>query len=291
MDNLSHLLTAMSVKATVFHNGQYCGNWAVDTSGSHYISFHAISHGQCFIKRDGSEESVPLSQGDMVIFPKDAKHVITSDSSFKQAINQSASEGFDALQSDGTGLVCGYFEHNHPLIDSIIQFLPEMIVIPKDDAHNPTLSTLTETLLTVSKSEQDGTQLLLERISDCIFTLLLRDYIELDRGILAALNQPKLAPAINAIFEQPAQKWTVEGLAEKCFVSRTGFATLFKETMLMSPMEFITQWRMGIAHKALREGQTSTLAAALDAGYESEASFSKAFKRVFGVTPGSVRAT
>lgn len=289
MDSLSHLLTTLNVTANIFHNGQYCGNWAVDTSGSHYISFHVVSYGRCFIKHANETKVHTLNQGDVVLFPHDAKHVITSDENFQQPINASTSIDFNALEADGTGLVCGYFMHQHPLMRHIIDFLPPIIVIHKKQNDATPLTLLTDALLKESVHQGNGSKLLLTRISECILALLFRDYLSVEQGVLAALANPKLSPAIRAIFETPNFKWTVESLADTCFISRTSFANLFKQTLGISPIEFATQWRLGVAYRALSESGVSTLAAAVDCGYESEASFSKAFKRVFGVSPGKVR--
>ncbi|MBT0587391.1 AraC family transcriptional regulator [Alteromonas sp. SM 2104] len=290
MDSLSHLLATLKVTANVFHNGQYCGNWAVDTSGSHYISFHAVSHGRCYVKSIDEAEVHTLSVGDVVIFPRDAKHVITSDADFTQPVNTEQSVDFNTLERNGTGLVCGYFEHHHPMIASITEFLPTVIVIKRSDHQQSALALLTQTLLTESVHQADGAMLILSRLSECILALIFRDYLQVEKGILAALANPKLAPAIKSIFAAPAQKWTVDTLAETCFISRTAFATLFKQTLGISPIDFATQWRLGLAYRQLADDNVSTLAAALECGYESEASFSKAFKRVFGVSPGSIRA-
>ena len=290
VDSLSHLLATLSVSANVFHNGQYCGNWAIDTSGSHYISFHAVSYGRCFVKMEGKDDVHTLSAGDVVLFPSDAKHVLTSDNAFSQTINTEQSIGFEQLEPNGTGLVCGYFEHHHPMINDIIRHLPEMIIVTKHQQSDAPLSLLTESLLVISKQQGDGIELMLERLSECILAALLRDHLPLEQGILAAMANPKLAPAIQAIFANPEQKWTVEQLADRCFSSRTSFATLFKQTLGKSPVEFATEWRLGLAYRALADDGVSTLAAALSCGYESEASFSKAFKRTFSITPGQVRS-
>jgi AraC-like DNA-binding protein len=289
VDSLSHLLATLKVQANVFHNGQYCGNWAVDTSGSQYISFHAISYGRCYVKQANEDTVYTLNQGDVVLFPRDSKHQITSDENFSLPSNTETSENFETLKTDGTGLVCGYFEHKHPLIGQIVDHLPSMVIVRKKQQDATPLTLLTEALLKESVHQADGSALLLERISECILALLFRDYLQVEQGLLAALANPKLAPAINAVFNSPTQKWTVEQLASECCVSRTAFSNNFKETLGVSPMEFATQWRLGLAYRALADEGATTLAAALQSGYESEASFSKAFKRVFNESPGAVR--
>ena len=91
------------------------------------------------------------------------------------------------------------------------------------------------------------------------------------------------------ILENTQRKWTVDELAQACFMSRTAFANTFSKVLGMTPMEFVTHWRLSLAYNQLLVSEQSTLQIALNAGYDNESSFSKAFKRVLGVSPGSVK--
>lgn len=292
MEVLNQLFSTFKVSANIMHNGQYCGNWAVDTSGTHYMSFHIISHGRCFLTvNNGSDNTATLCAGDIVLFPRDISHCLTNDESFSQPINQGQSLDFDqGTKSNGTGLVCGYFEHNHPLMFKMTEHLPDHVIVRNQDNHSSSLSLLLQALLKESIGAQKGSSLIMAKLSEAILAMLFRDHLPADSGLLAAIMHPKLAKVMEQIHQKPAQKWTVDELAELSFLSRAGFAELFKSVVGQSPMEYITQWRLSLAYRMLADERVTTLHAALESGYDNESSFSKAFKRVMGITPGALRA-
>lgn len=291
MDVLAQIFNTLKVDTEIFHNGQYCGNWAIDTSGSQFISFHLVTHGRCFLKLDHSDKVEVLEQGDLVLFPRDARHCLTSDDSFSLPVNTEASLPFDiGLKSDGTGLVCGYFAHQHPLMEQLTAHMPEWVIVR--ELHNPAsaLAHLLSAILLESRQAAPGETLTLERIAEAILALVFRDHLSVDTGVLAALAHPRLRAAIEAVHADSQKKWSVEQLAGVCHLSRAGFAEAFKQVVGIPPMDYVTQWRLSLAYRQLADSDTSVLAAALAAGYDNESSFSKAFKRVMGITPGAVRA-
>jgi AraC-like DNA-binding protein len=109
------------------------------------------------------------------------------------------------------------------------------------------------------------------------------------RLLLAALTDEHLRPAVTAFIDQPAETWTVERLAGLAFQSRSAFSERFTQLVRMTPMEFVATWRMQLAVGMLATGQANMLDIAMQCGYESEAAFRKAFKRIIGVSPGKVR--
>ncbi len=293
MDVLNQLFSTFKVSANVFHNGQYCGNWAIDTSGTTYISFHIVSYGRCFLSIDQGKTLVEtLEQGDIVLFPRDCKHCITNDKSFSLPVNTETSTDYQAgLIEGGTGLICGYFSHQHPMISTLTNDMPEYIVIhSKAEQGSSTLSLLIKALLEESLHGTNGSNWVLNKMSEAILGLLFTEHLSTEQGLLAAILHPKIGAAIEAIHQQPNEKWTVEKLAAISHLSRAAFASLFKQLVDLSPIEYVAQWRFSLAYRLLADDKVSILEAALECGYENESSFSKAFKRVLGVTPGKVRA-
>lgn len=256
------------------------------------MSFHVVSHGRCFLTVN-TEQNIKetLEQGDIVLFPRDLGHCITSDDAFETPVNQTHSESFSiGLRADGTGLVCGYFEHQHPLMASLTEHLPDYVIVRHDPTSPSGLMLLLNALLNESVTPDKGSELIMAKMSETILAILMRDHLPTSQGVLAASIHPKLSPVLKAIHEKPGEKWTVDALAGLAFSSRAGFADLFKEVVGLSPMEYVTQWRLSLAYRRLADEKVSTLDAALEAGYDNESSFSKAFKRVMGVTPGKLRA-
>ena len=291
MDVLNQLFSTLSVKAEVFHNGQYCGNWAIDTSGSHYISFHVVSHGRCFVTSGANGDKVDtMETGDIILFPRDAKHCLSNDPDFKPAVNGSESVTFDdGIIETGTGLICGYFAHSHPFMDQLMAHLPDYILLKRSEFENQSLGLLIKALLDESVEQSKGSTFILARISEAILASLLREPLSGEQGLLAAIVHPKLSKAIQAIHNKPDERWTIDVLAEVAHMSRAGFADLFRQVVGRSVMDYVTQWRLSLAYRMLADEQASTLQAALACGYDNESSFSKAFKRELGVTPGAVR--
>jgi len=291
MGALNQLLAALKVEANVFENGQYHGVWAIDTSGSQRMTFHIVSFGVCRMKV--GEQTLHLEQGDAVFMPSDVRHRISGlDSSEEIQVNQTQSVSMEqGLGEGGTGLVCGYFDHQNPMFENLLKQLPELIVVRgKDGANKSSASArIVQLMLQESVSSGQSTNLLLNRLADCLLYLLLRDHVDVDRSVFAGLIHPKLNVVLKQIHADAEKKWTVEDLASAAGMSRSAFSGLFKDVVGVSPMDYVTQWRMTQAYRYLADEGISTLAAALRCGYESEASFAKAFKRVMGVGPGHAR--
>lgn len=128
------------------------------------------------------------------------------------------------------------------------------------------------------------------KIAEAILAMIFRQHLPSETGVLAAAIHPKLALVMPLIHADTDTKWSVEQLAERCFMSRAAFSDLFKSVLHVSPIEYITQWRLSKAYRLLADEKVTTLNAALSCGYDNESSFSKAFKRVLGVSPGAVRS-
>ncbi|RVU85931.1 AraC family transcriptional regulator [Leucothrix sargassi] len=292
MNGINRLLDSLKVEANVYHNGQFCGNWAVDTSGSRRMSFHLVSQGQCFFKIDDKE--IELFEGDVVFLPSDSKHLLSNTLSLEIPKNLAASVAMtEQVDTPSTGLVCGDFNHNHAIFDRLTQQMPDCLLVRRGDNH--AISQIIDLMLHEARSTDQQSNVLLNRLSDCLFYLLVRDNLNIDSGVFAAFAHPQLSHAMDLIHndiseEGLEQRLSVEALANACAMSRSAFATVFKEVVGQTPVEYQTQWRMTQAYRWLADEGISTLEAALRCGYESEGSFAKAFKRVIGVGPGKIRA-
>ncbi len=283
---LNQLLEVLKVKANVFHNGQYCGAWAIDTSGSNLMNFHVVTKGRCLIDVEG--QTTTLSVGDAVFMPRDVQHSIRPTPECNANANEAVSYSMtEQLGDESTGLVCGNFTHQHPVFDRLLGQLPEVIVVKKQQS--TTASKIIELILNESMSSGQSTNFLLNRLSDSLFYVLVRDNIDTHHGVLAAMSDPKLAKSLEFIHGHIDQTLTVDLIADNAGMSRSAFSALFKKIVQLTPAEYIIQWRMTQAYRWLVDDGISTYEAALRCSYESEASFSKAFKRVLGVGPGEAR--
>ncbi|MFT6407347.1 MAG: AraC-like DNA-binding protein [Arenicella sp.] len=287
MNAVNQLFAPLKLEANVFHNGQYCGAWAVDISGAQKMTFHVVVRGTCYLKV--AEQVIKLGEGDAVFFPNDSKHVVSNFPNQEIELNSIESQPMSALLTEpSTGLVCGDFGHQHPLFERILKQLPEVILIRSDP--DSASSKIVDLVLEESASSGYQTSVLLNRLSDCLFLLMVRDHLDVESGIFAGMSHPKLMRAIALIHGEPDQKISLEQLAAEALMSRSAFSTLFKSIVGQSPMDYLKQWRITVAYRWLVDDGISTYDAALRCGYESESSFSKAFASVMGFGPGKARA-
>jgi transcriptional regulator GlxA family with amidase domain len=147
----------------------------------------------------------------------------------------------------------------------------------------------------VSESSQGrpGGEAVLERMSEMLFVEVLRRHADSlppeQTGWLAAMRDPAVGRALALLHEKPAQAWTLEHLGEEAGLSRSSLHERFVHFIGQPPMQYLTQWRMQVAAGLLQDTSAKVVDVALQVGYESEAAFSRAFKRVVGVAPGAWR--
>jgi len=292
VDALSQLLTTFRLKTDLINNAQFCGDWAVDTSGTGKASFHVVAHAQCYLRTSETAEPTMLEKGDFVLFPRDSKHLLSNVADTDVAINQQVAIPYEqGLQEDGVGLICGYFHFKQKAAHSLTDVLPDAIVIRNRDASS-NLSALINIMIDESLNLTPGVEVTIDRLAEGLFVIILREHIQnsdAPKGIVAALRDPRVYKVLEALHAQSEKKWTVDKMASIAAMSRSSFAERFKSLLEESPMEYLTRWRMQLAYNLLDEQGLGILDVAYRCGYESEAAFAKAFKRVIGTGPGAVR--
>jgi AraC-like DNA-binding protein len=265
-DLLSSVLSAYQLRAGVYANPRLCGVWQMGTSGHRRAAFHVVGEGRCWLHlRDAPPQ--PLDGGDLVVCLPDA-----DDGPF-------------------TTLVCGYFEFMAGDKNPILDALPEVIVV-RGSSGSPHLGVIGRLLLEEADTADPGSRTVLDKLADTLFVMVVRHYINqaTDRqGVLAALADTRLRRALAAMHREPARAWTLESLAQVAGMSRAGFAQRFADLVGSTPIEYLTRWRMTQAELLLRNPQVSVAGAAERVGYETEAAFRKAFKRIHGIGPGALR--
>lgn len=295
MDALTSLMRTMRLNAQVFHNAQYCGRFAVDTSGSGFATFHYVVKGHCRLDIPGKQPIwEPLSAGDFVVFPSDAPHYICTSAEPERDANQQASQPMTVSdEQDAVGLVCGYLQFDHVNSDAFLQALPRHILLrTKEEPHAGNLAPLLKSLDYESRHPGLGSELVLDRYADILFMYVMRDVLlnnKAELPLLAGLSDKQIGAALGLVHAEPERAWTVDSLASEVGMSRTAFSQRFKQLSGLTPMAYCTQWRMMLAYRWLRDDGITVLDAALRCGYETEAAFSKAFKREMGVSPGALR--
>ena len=293
-DGLSDILHWLRLKAEVYLHTDFRGCWAVDTSGSRHVPFHFVNNGSSWLHLP-DQPPRQLSNGDLVIFPRDCKHMLSSEPNCpSNYLVEETLENIGKFPEQGpiTGLTCGFFEFENkaswPLLDS----LPEVIVLELSKPDElPTTRALLQLLISELEANQPGTRVSVNYLTHTLFVHILRSQIGdgLENGLLSALFHPKIGKALSLIHSQPDQDWSVENLAHAIGMSRSGFAEQFRELTNKTPMKYLAEWRMLQATELLRTSDMSITDIAEQCGYHSEVAFRKAFKSITGETPGAVR--
>jgi AraC-like DNA-binding protein len=292
MDVLSDVLRLLRLRASVFFHASFCGAWSVDASGSDKATFHLLARGSAWLHMPALEQPLPLRGGDLLVFPRDAEHVISASPEPPALPSHSG-----VITGTGTGhdasLVCGYFEFDSPQANPLLAALPELLHIRGEEAARAGwLDLLMRLIAAETENDQPGGDVIVDRLSDVLFIQIIRTHIReqgTEHGLLAALADARIAHALQALHEAPEAIWTVEGLARRAGMSRAAFAQRFQALMAMPPMAYVTQWRMQRAYEWLRAGELSVAEIAERSGYQSEPAFRKAFRQHMGVGPGAVR--
>jgi AraC-like DNA-binding protein len=292
LDALNQLLATFRLTTDVINNAQYCGDWAIDTSGTGKASFHIIAHADCYLRSDDLDGVVYLEKGDCVLFPRDSKHLLSNVAECNLPSNEETAVSYEeGLKDDGVGLICGYFHFRQSAASSLLDILPDAVLIQRKKAEGG-VAILMDLMIRESLRVSAGTEAVVNRLAEALFVIILREHVENSEGgvgLAAALQDQKIHKALAGMQAKPQAKWSVEKLAQLATMSRSAFADRFKSLLGVSPMEYLTQWRMQIAYNLLDEQNLPVLEVADRCGYDSEAAFAKAFKRVMGVGPGAVR--
>lgn len=289
-DALNAVLKGLKLKAEVYQHANFCGSWGVNTSGSTHVPFHLVASGHCYLHIEGQAPRL-LEQGDLVVFPRDNQHLLSSEKSLtgSESINQPRDPQPD---EDFVRLICGHFlfesQASWPILDS----LADVLVLCS--ARSPALKGL-EALLQLIMDEltqaHPGTQAVVEHLAQALFVKIVRTQFCSREGIglLSALLDPRLSKAMSGIHLEPQKSWSLQSLAHAAGMSRTSFTEYFGKKVGMTPLRYVTQWRMRLACVYLTTSQYGLTQIAEDCGYSSDISFRKAFKNEIGTTPASYR--
>jgi AraC-like DNA-binding protein len=199
-----------------------------------------------------------------------------------------------------TAMVAGHFIFESQVSKPLLSALPPIILIHGEQGQMvPWLETTLKWIAAETNSSHPGAQIMVARLTDMLFIQILRSHIascagrendcDVKAGWLRAMADPNIGKAFEIIHEQPNQPWTVADLASRVNMSRTAFSTRFTALAGVPPLAYVTKWRMLKAGDFLRRDEATIAEIAARVGYESEASFSKAFKREMGVAPGVYR--
>lgn len=274
------------------------GPWAIRFPPPTSIKFFAVIKGHCFVSIDGEPEPVRFDTGDVGLLTAARGFVLSSEPSVEpvDAMQLFSGSGKNTAQL-GDGEAFTYIG-GHVLLDPIsgrllVQVLPPWIHVSAASPQAMAFRGLLDQLVAEQQAALPGVQLACAQLSQLLFIQIMRAHLstasDLPAGWLRALSDPRLAPAMRLMHEQPERAWPLEELAGACAMSRTTFAFHFKAVAGVAPLTYLTQWRMHLAERALREENTPIAVLAQSLGYGSDSAFSNAFKRITGRSPKAYR--
>jgi AraC-like DNA-binding protein len=312
-DPLSDLLGSMHLSGVVLFRAEFREPWALLAPDArqlarllpfrteHIIPFHIVAEGGCWMELKGKER-VWLAAGDAVVLPYGDGHDLSSRESPDRPVSPSQllppppwSEillvrhgGLGSL----THIICGFLQCDELLFHPILGHLPALLHVRASEADAWLAGTIRHTANEVSQN-RPGSRCMLPRLTELMFIEILRKHMQGlstgDVGWLAAVRDPMIGIALKHLHTAPTRDWSVDSLARQVGVSRTVLATRFKHFLQMPPMQYLARWRLQLAAQHLKTGDAPIKTIADLAGYESEAAFSRAFKRLFGLPPGDWR--
>jgi AraC-like DNA-binding protein len=312
-DVLAEMLRAVRLTGSVFLNASFSAPFGVVSPKQydertpmahlrHISIFHLIAAGTCVIEIATGERRM-VSAGDILLLPFADAHKFWHGDFMDMAFGPDLMrpgpiKGLWTVDHGGGGdvtrMVCGYIESSEFLFTPVFRSLPPLLVDRTgDDKVSALITSTVRQILELADAAVPGSELTLGRMMESLFVEVMRRYAEQlpasAKGWFAALNDPIVGRALQIIHSDPARRWTVDDLAREAGTSRTVLAERFNATLSQAPIEYVTCWRMQLAAERLRRSHDSLGTIAADVGYESEAAFNRAFKRVTGVTPGSWR--
>jgi AraC family transcriptional regulator, alkane utilization regulator len=278
--------------------------WGFGVEAHGNPAFHVVTAGSCWLEVEGASEQIALEAGDLVVLPSGHRHWMrdhpdTAAAELEEILAGTPPDEHRRLRYGGggrrTGLICGGFALDGGRAHPILRALPRSVHVRGVGGRPvPWLSATLALFTAEAASPAPGAEEVVARLADALLTQALRvalSELESSGGAsVSALRNPQIAAAIELIHGRPERAWAVGDVASEVGLSRSAFAAHFRRLVGESPKRYITRTRLAHAAALLHKTDASIAEIAARAGYASEFSFSKAFKRTFGIAPGAYRA-
>ncbi len=300
-DGLSSVLRDVSVRSVVYCLSDFTAPWGFRVEHSPVAKFHVLLHGTALLTV-GDAEPVPLTTGDLVLLPHGDGHAVADQpgSPVPQLDTILAGHPVDEagrLSYGGSGshtrLLCGGFDLGASLPDDLAEFLPPVLTLDADAGLVRWLEPLFALLKEETQASAPGAAAIFAKLADVFVTQALRSYLAAADGLarlaLPVRPDPDIARILTMIRNRPEARWSVDAMAQSAGMSRTSFNARFRAVVGEPPMTYLTQLRLRRAAGYLTTTKKNVRQVAHLVGYDNEASFSKAFSRLFGRPPGEYR--
>ena len=302
-DPLGEVLHMLRLNGTLYCRAVLAAPWGVAMPRMEQsMLFVVIMSGEGWMRLPG-QDAVLVRQGSMVVLPKGTPVELASGAQERAvplfdlpAIR--VSERYEMMEIAGPGPVTramtGVVSFDDAAAQRLVELLPDMLVVDRwHDAADGWLRSTLDLIAHEAAALKPGGEAVITRLADILIIQAIRAWIdgapEAQTGWLAALRDRQLGRVLSAMHRSPAENWTLERLARLAGMSRSGFAARFADTVGQPAMRYLAEWRLQKARLSIVAGRDSVGQIARSAGYQSEAAFGRAFKQLFGETPGALR--
>jgi AraC-like DNA-binding protein len=301
-DALSEILQDLRLSGVSYGRCELRRPWGIAFPPQGPARFHFVATGGCWLH---SPEIGPTSlhAGDVALLPRGTGHALGDPARVRaKPIDEFPLEeiGRNVYRLAGGGgegaralLFCGSVNFDEPAVHPLLQLMPPALIVRGAATGDPMLPALLETMADEIVAQRVGAATVLTRLAEAVIARVVRAWVEARtedaNGWLAAIRDPKIGRALAAIHRRPGHPWSVEALADVANVSRSVFSERFASVVGVPVARYLARWRMHLASEWLRSDRIRVAQVAARLGYESEASFSRAFKRWMGVPPSALR--
>lgn len=314
MDALSEAMRAVRVTSALFFNGEFSAPWrfatpsqdkvapTVSPDSERLVLFHLVTDGEAIARTDGHDDVV-LTAGDIVVFPHGDAHEMWNGRTSKRfpatrLLPKLAKGELAAEKWGGSGavtrIICGYLGCERHAEGSFLSGLPPIFKVNvRSRPAGAWIESAIRHCVSDIESQRAGRLAVLAKLAETLFVETLCSYMDelpAERtGWLATARDPKIGQALALMHREPSRAWTLPDLARASGTSRTVLADRFAQLMGETPLAYLARWRLQLAARRLMTTDRKVLQVAYDVGYESEAAFSRAFRREFGMPPARYR--
>lgn len=320
IDVLSDVLRSVKLTGALFFPMQAASPWVDDLpeaaayapvilpGAQHVVSYHIVVDGSCWAAVRGVPP-VRLEAGDIFVVPHGDPYVMSSAPGIRSEAPADAVLSFFREMASGSGpsvvieggagpervaVICGFLSCDIRPFNPVLQTLPRQVHLKRAGAGDH-LQHLIEFALAESLERRSGGQCVLLRLSEVLFVEVVRRHVDGlgpgQEGWLAGLRDPIVGRALALLHQRPAEAWSLERLAKEIGSSRSALADRFTQLAGQPPIRYLTHWRMQLAARLLTDGTAKVATIAAEVGYDSEAAFSRGFKKIVGVSPAAWRKT
>jgi AraC-like DNA-binding protein len=301
-DALSEVLQDLRLVGASYCRSEFNAPWGLEFPPDEGAVFHFVAEGSCWLKTS-SGETLRLESGDVVLLPHGAGHSLRDQlNSPTKRIHEvidreQVGETTYRMRVGGTGtrslLVCCAVGFEEASVHPLLELMPEVLHVRGGGSDDPSLLPLLEAMALEIGNQRVGAATVMTRLADIVITRVVRGWAdsrtEDTTGWLAAIRDPQIGKALAAFHRRPSQAWSVVSLAAAANLSRSIFSERFAAVLGTPPAAYVARWRMHLAGTWLRAKRLTVSEVATRLGYESEASFSRAFKRFMGASPSTFR--